>query len=365
LSTAVYCHDVGQANCLSVIDPWPAGGGRGFQAAVVDVGVDGNKFAQWLRASGVRYIPLIVLTHNDEDHVFGLSDLVRTFQGQIGQILFVVDRDSEDIPYWLDSQHWADQSVIGSVDVLSTPKSAKPSMGRVLLSPPNASYSLHCVYPDIFQNAAAVQRAAKAGARTGHGPNETSGVLGLALPGSAGASPQKFAVLFGGDLDYHGWHCLVESGHVTAANVLIAPHHGAPKNATKAFGPRELAMAVQPDTVVFSAGTRQRHVRAGSERTARHPHEDFVRGFRAVKSNVLCTQLTRRCVDDPESFPARAVLPRSPLLPAIDLHPSGTACAGTIVLKFSGSGQVTVDRLGEHQMAVNNLAAPAHPICRP
>jgi glyoxylase-like metal-dependent hydrolase (beta-lactamase superfamily II) len=99
MEVGVYCLNVGQANCLAVLDPVPGGPPGAYQAALIDVGVDGHRLAEWLRDAGVRRILLIALTHNDEDHILGLTDVVQAYRKRVEQLLFVPDRPTGGLPY--------------------------------------------------------------------------------------------------------------------------------------------------------------------------------------------------------------------------------------------------------------------------
>jgi hypothetical protein len=212
---------------------------------------------------------------------------------------------------------------------------------------------LFCVYPTLFANLAAARGAKVVGPRPGRGPNATSAVLGLATAGN----PRRMRVLFGGDLDFRGWHSLVESGYRLDADVLVVPHHGSPGAAHAAFGYAQLAREVSPRYALLSVGTRQGYG---------HPRPEMVTALRAEGAAVLCAQLTRRCHDDPEAVPGRSVIPPSPLYPAADLSPSGTACAGTVIVHIRSEGRLSVLRLADQQAAVDALqVAGHHPLCRP
>jgi hypothetical protein len=368
LEIGVYCLDVGQGNCLAIIDPLPGGRVGEFQASLIDVGTDGDRLADWLLSIGVRRIPLVALTHNDDDHVRGLEQLVNRFRPtgrgrpRIGRVQFLIDRDPGRIPFYLDAQDWAQGRLIGQAGRLETPQSSTPNMGTFLIQEPDASYRLHCAFP-IFPYSEAVSRGAPTrGARPGRNPNDTCGVIRLARP----ANPRRTRVLFGGDLSYPGWQKMRDDGCALETDVLVAPHHGAPRGDSPTFGPTELAAETKPTHVLFSVGTRQKHFRKKNEATARHPLEDVVKAFRAQDANVLCTQISKRCHDNPETVPNRSVISLPSLTQPHDLSPSGCACAGTILVILRDSGRITLTRLADHQTAVNNLLpAGHHPICRP
>jgi beta-lactamase superfamily II metal-dependent hydrolase len=358
----IYCLNVGQGNCLAVIDPLPGGWPGQSQASLIDVGTDGDRLADWLGSIGVRHIPLIALTHNDADHVRGLPALIQRYRRRIGRVLFLIDRNPDDIPYYLGAADWAATGIIAEVGRLETPRPYRPGMGEPLVQEPQTTYRLHCAFPTMHQTEAAVRRAAARGPRLGHDPNDTSGVVRLARP----ANSQRTRILFGGDLNYRGWHSMADAGLDLQTDVLIAPHHGGPRGDTIAFGPTHLAAETNPRYVLFSVGTRQRHVRPRTEATARHPLREVVRAFRNQGSTVVCTQITRRCHDTPETIEGRSVIPLPSLTQPYDLSPSGSACAGTILVTLRESGHLAVARVNDHQAAVNQLqTAGDHPICRP
>lgn len=334
MDIGIYCLNVGQGNCLAVIDSLPKGRPSQSQASLIDVGTDGDQLADWFGSIGVRRIPLIALTHNDADHICGLPTLVQRYRRRIGRVLFLIDRNPADIPFFLDAEDWVATGIIAEVGRLETSRHYRPGMGEPLVQEPQTSYRLLCAFPTMHQTEAAVRGAAAGGPRLGHDPNDTSGVIRLALP----ANSRRTRILFGGDLHYGGWHSMTDAGLDLQTNVLIAPHHGGPRGDTIAFGPTHLAVETKPRYVLFSVGTRQRHVRSKTEITARHPLREVVRAFRNQGSTVLCTQITRRCHDTPETIDDRSVIPLPSLTQPHDLSPSGSACAGTILVTLREDG---------------------------
>ena len=62
-----------------------------LRAAIADAGTDGRQLAKWLKNVGIRQIPAVVLTHNHDDHIRGVTDLVEAFAGKVGKIYSVID----------------------------------------------------------------------------------------------------------------------------------------------------------------------------------------------------------------------------------------------------------------------------------
>ena len=224
MDIGIYCLNVGQGNCLAVIDSLPKGRPSQSQASLIDVGTDGDQLADWFGSIGVRRIPLIALTHNDADHICGLPTLVQRYRRRIGRVLFLIDRNPADIPFFLDAEDWVATGIIAEVGRLETSRHYRPGMGEPLVQEPQTSYRLLCAFPTMHQTEAAVRGAAAGGPRLGHDPNDTSGVIRLALP----ANSRRTRILFGGDLHYGGWHSMTDAGLDLQTNVLIAPHHGGP-----------------------------------------------------------------------------------------------------------------------------------------
>lgn len=148
-----------------------------------------------------------------------------------------------------------------------------------------------------------------------------------------------------------------------ACAVLAVPHHAGRAHAT----PEELTWlfdeALAADVAVISVGTSNTHG---------HPRQDVIQALTAAGTKVLCTQITRRCNDDLESVRPGVLRPlRYPgkSSPIRELTGGGNsrnvACAGTVCVTLTAAG-IEVDRLAEHQLAVDRLATagPRCPLCR-
>ncbi len=346
MAIGVYCLDVGQGQCVALIGPSPGG----HQAALIDLGADGVRLGRWLKGIGVTRIPLIVLTHNHDDHIKGLTALVEAFAGHVGGVKFVVDQPPERIPYWIPIQDWLRNGKIGTADVVCSSATARPGDGKPLLEPSLDAFQLYCIYPTVFEAEAVASGAPVVGIHPGKSENAVSAIVRLVRT----SDPDRSIFLFGGDLTFKGWQRIDESGFDLRAEVLIVPHHGSNSGSTVAFGADHLASKVAPTYALLSVGTNN---------TYGHPRKEVVNALRGVGSKVLCTQVTDRCVSRPGMLQGRAVRPPDQAEP--NLESTGVRCAGTIVVAVPDIGPPEVLRLNEHQDAVDRLPrAPVCPLCR-
>ncbi len=344
----LYTLNVGQGQCIVCI----GGTGAGLQAAVIDAGVRGDRLARWLEETGVDRLPAVVLTHNHADHIRGIFKLVESFAGRIGKLYYLIDQPPAGIPYWLPVQRWLREKKIEAAARVCPEDRARPTAGKPLVARGLDGFQLYCVYPTEIELAAVAQDAPLEGTHPGaSNPNAASAVIRLAR---SSTSNQTLA-LFGGDLTFLGWKRLREQKRVLRAEVLVVPHHGSMTGAVDDFGPQQLAEAVQPRFALISVGTSNSYG---------HPRAELVLELRAVGATILCTQITGRCVEDPESLPDGSVLDRSSHEP--NLAERGVACAGTIVIRVPDAGPVDILRLTDHQAAVDRLPrAAGRPMCRP
>ena len=86
-------------------------------------------------------------------------------------------------------------------------------------------------------------------------------------------------------------------------------------------------------------------------------------------SKVLCTEITKMCHKQPHRLGPGVLQPLTVLGRAFDASQHGRdnaiACAGTVLAKIDSAG-VTIDRLSQHQAAVDSMAkaADGRPLCR-
>jgi len=293
---ALYVMNVGQGQCVVLINSNPAS----LRAAIVDAGTDGKQLAKWLKNVGVLHIPALVLTHNHDDHVRGVTDLVEAFAGKVDTLYYVIDQPPDRIPHWLPIQRWLEKKKIKKAAQACPDDTAEPTHGKHLLPRGLDGFQLYCVYPTEIELAGVANAATLLGTHPGvNNPNAASAVLRLVRS----AEPTKTVALLGGDLTFQGWQRLHERNCELATQMLVVPHHGSGKGATAAFGPHHLAQAVKPEYALFSVG---------KDNTYGHPAPEVVKELRVAGARVLCTQITPQCHADLAKLPGGAVLAPAP-----------------------------------------------------
>jgi hypothetical protein len=141
---------------------------------------------------------------------------------------------------------------------------------------------------------------------------------------------------------------------------LSVPHHGGLIDDSHGDLDWLYDKALAARVAVLSVGTRT---------NPKHPREDVVAKLVTSGSIVLCTEITRKCHKQPQTLSPGVLQPLTLLGRAFDASRKGrsnaVACAGTVLASVNSSG-VTIDRLSEHQTAVDALTAMADgcPKCR-
>jgi beta-lactamase superfamily II metal-dependent hydrolase len=330
--------DVGQGTCNVIL----LGSNR---AIIIDCGPVGFTPVRCLQHFGVREIVALVVSHNDADHYGGATQLIQSFPKQIRQVYFLEDRPARKTPLMTIIRREHDAGNLSSQPIRLEADSDK---GKVIFDDPGASLSLHVLFPWMLANIDARERG---------GRNKTSAVLALQCG--------KRRIVFGGDLQYEGWHQLRTALNAAVrCDVLAAPHHGGLLSDSDQSGCHSWVYreAVKCKTGIVSVGSNNRW---------RHPLATHVRASRESGANVLCTQITPRCCDALERLRPGVVVPTLPGASSPSerfAYGSGrsrhVACAGSILVEI-GPESVRIDRLEEHRAAVERLAATqdGHPLC--
>lgn len=331
--------DVGQGACSIILL------GQN-QAIVLDCGPRGFTPVRALQHFGVREIVALIVSHNDADHYGGAAQIVQTFPKQIRQIYFLEDRPIRKTPLLPLVRRELDAG-----NLLNQPirLEAQSSAGSLLYQQAEKQLSLHILFPWMLANI---------DAREMGGRNRTSAVLALQCG--------KRRIVFGGDLLLDGWQQIRAGlGAPLTCDLFAVPHHGGALVSGQQSDEQHRWLyrdAVRCDTAFVSVGTNNQW---------RHPLPVHMDAIRDSGARIMCTQITRQCCDDLEQLRPGIRAPQLPgaSMPMASRTASGrsrhVACAGSVLVEI-GPDSIRIDRLDEHQSAVNVLsAAPAgHPLCR-
>jgi len=235
----------------------------GANAVVVDCGSTGDKRVHdHLSHIKVKELPLVVLTHSDDDHIGGIMTVLENFRGRVGEIAFNPDRiksGTEEKKYVLFLRRLAQFSRQRGSE-LSTP-----------LSPHR--WLLDGVQFRVLHPSGADHLDALAGGMR----NDGSMVI---LTEYAG-----MRLLLAADIQGQGWQWVAAREADLRAQVFKLSHHGAWH--TNGLKLPEVLTMVEPDLIVVSVGAPNPYG---------HPAEKTLEALgdyldRSPNARVLCTEL--------------------------------------------------------------------------
>ncbi len=317
--------DVGHGNCSIVYD--------GQAHMIVDVAQELTALAD-LQQMQCTDIGNLVLSHADADHIRGAAALLAHPDIRVGN-LWVNPDPTKISELFLDlmyaAQDYHSEGRLGVFTNLNVGANPSLSAGRV---------GVEIVHPGI---AYAISGQSNAKRPQGSiSSNGMSAVLRVSLDGER-------AVLLPGDLDDKGLTAILDSGRDISAPVLVFPHHGGRSGASdEAEFARRLCMAVRPRLVIFSHGRN----------VFRNPRVDIVAGIASsgVEVQLVCTQLSKACHALEERLIPGHLLNR----PAKG-KPSGSCCAGSIVIRLIDGEIVWEPSIDGHSKFVDLIESP---LCR-
>lgn len=334
----VFFVDVGQGMCHILLL-----GGR--RAIILDCGIANDlNLLRFLRKMGVESIACVVVSHSHNDHMAGAVSVLGEFRGRIERICFVQDDKFLQSEFWvriaeLLKEGEIDRRQLVRLELTNVPQvvwSDEARFARLLTISPTAAENL------LAQNA--------------RSPNATSAILVLEFG--------ERRIVFASDSVISQWREIRQRiGRRLRCDVLAVPHHGGQFHDSPADLAWLFEEALSADVAVISVGTSNEHG---------HPRQDVVQSLTAHGAKVMCTQITSQCHIDLESLRPAVLQPILHLgrsSPTPDRTRGGAsrnvACAGTVRVSLTPSS-VEVDRLDQHQQAVDHLAAigPTMPLCR-
>jgi competence protein ComEC len=182
----------------------------------------------YLRASGVRRLDGVIVSHADADHAGGAASVLAAVP--VG---------------WFDSSLPADHPLLAAV------RAARPCLA-------GQHWEWDGVRFEVLHPVAGHQTLRLKA-------NDRSCVLRMTV----GA----IRVLIAGDIEARSEREMLERGAAVRADILVAPHHGSTTSSTPEF-----VAAVSPQVTVFSAGYRNRF---------RHPRPEVLARYRQLDSRIF------------------------------------------------------------------------------
>jgi competence protein ComEC len=294
---------------------------------VIDCG-HGPTLKHFLNQEGIRKIDLALITHNDNDHISGMSLIVRSFPVECLALHLSIRNASNEIK----------DDVNDLIDAINehNPNVAQVSTSDVELKEAlnSLEFSAQILYPNNRQ----ILRSARS--------NTLSGVIRI--------EHNNTTSLFSGDLDKDGWEYLyTQSGmdYKLKADIFKFPHHGGrlihPKDQTDpTVFTNQLINIVHPRYTLISTSNREKwdHPDAGVM--------DCLRNYNpSIGHRILCTEVTRLCDINFKEKRGQVlqILPK-PYTSKRVLDGNGYPCAGNIRLELHPGGQIVLQQELAHKL---------------
>ncbi len=335
----VYFVDVGQGESQLIL----LGGRRAF---VIDCGGRGTTLLHLLKSLGIQQIAGLALSHSHDDHRGAAETILTDYEGLIDRIFLLQDSEFFAGTFWATIESQLNSGSLERSQLMRLEVEGSP---KLIIREPKLSLELKLYSPSLSRNLQAQAACA---------PNETSAVFMLKVGNSR--------VLFPGDATIAQWRDIFRgSGRAIKCDITTVPHHAG--KITDDAGDLDwlYSECLNPAIAIISVGTSNAYG---------HPRPEVITALQKSGAVVMCTQITSQCCRDLEPLrpgvlrPLRLICKSEASRDATSAGNSrNVACAGTI-LAIVETNRVTVDRLNEHQAAVDNLAAARKsgvlPLCR-
>ena len=240
--------NVGQGDASSIRRP-----ARSWD--IIDVGPVNSQLSRYFVSHPNERIHTLILTHNDEDHVGGLTALLNIQRLVIDKAYFLEDKHS-----FKDNRNL--RRLIKKVGADNYIRLEHVSGGKDNSIDDFDGYKLIIKYPRAADNV------------TASNSNDTSGILSLTWN-------DQDVIVWGGDNKIH-----TIQEHVSPdMPMLFGPHHGGPSDCQlKRFSTEVGALA--PRQVVLSFETKNQYG---------HPCPQYLSALKKSKCQLICTQRCRKC----------------------------------------------------------------------
>lgn len=289
---------------------------------VIDTG-PGTALLEYLRKVEIDRLDVVLLSHADNDHIGGMTQLLAAKTVTVGRVR--VNTDSvKHSDIWDDLLYELDQAdADGSIDFgISLAKNTGE---------------------DFSQGDVDVEVIAPSKYLAGRGPGNTDRQGRKLTTNSISAvvrilvNEEPVALLLG-DIDEIALDDLLSSEPDLSVPVLVFPHHGGRMGGgdLRAVATK-LCKAVSPQTVIFSIGR-------GQHRT---PQPEIIEAVLAEVPEIwiACTQLSQRCASD---LPAEEPVHLAPVFSRG--HANRQCCCGTILIALDALPVRTLpEKLTHHE----------------
>lgn len=324
-----YFVDVGQGSS-NVID---LGDGS---AIVIDCGRTSDVLTALLKEINVSSIKALILTHNDIDHIGGVVGLIGRYKNCIDNVYLLLDRTPTSLLELRSIRFLIESAENGEIP---EPENLARSGRNLLLyerDSDNGKIKLELLFPSFFSNVSAL---------TLQNPNSTSAILLLSV--------QDKRIIYSGDADIHSWKAVhrKRNEQPLTCDVLAVPHHGGIiVQQEHSGGPDSL----QDINDLYSKVLRARHaiISVGTNNSYEHPNPEHVSALVNGGACVMCTQITKRCINDPRR--GSSLLQEFNRLPGAAMLSRGSGCAGTVLARVNASDVEVIHR-NHHQAAVDSI----------
>lgn len=329
--------DVGQGDSIVVTVPDTG------EAIIVDC-PEADTVIEYLQAEEIRFIRALVITHLHLDHFRDTVGFLEHCSRHLGipceRLLFnwpnrqplLPDSDAHGehpnpayrnrarLTAYQELMAWVDQPANDAI----CSGLVRPRQNEFLDIDGTITAAIKILQPSHAQLGGLMQ----------HGVNNTSAILRVEGPGAS--------ALLTADLEPAGWLKLQQRHKQLQSEVLKFPHHGAWKDAD----PHDILDVVAPSLVVISVGADG----------TRYNHPNLA-VFKAIRdrpaTQLLCTQVTNRCVDNPATCEHTIDQILKADAAARGMRHIRTArgcpCAGTIIIELGDQVRVLHPERSAHQ----------------
>lgn len=305
---------------------------------LIDSGPFNSGLPQWLDQTGI-IVDLVVITHNDADHIEGLLSLIRKIDSRVKAIGLIQDRPIDDLwkKAWSELFAWDKGHPDCQLFSLLRPKN-KPldllQRSQVPRNPFSDLLRLEVIYPS-FANNIKDQKDNKS--------NYSSAIIVLRFYNIP-------IIVWPGDQQLRTCQEELQKNEISPI-FLVGPHHGGPQDVRE----KELNIN-EVNELVEKIGHKRSWISVGWHERYRLPYPDYLTCNAQKEVNVKCSQHTPHCGEidhhilEPPAYERFAIpKPRN----------KGFSCMGTMRVNFyKNNNEVLHDE--EHKEAIKKLA---HPLC--